>query len=99
MKLANLNIGSRLGLGFGVVLLLMAVLIGIGLQRLGKIGDLPLVALTRGQPAEKAAAQQIAALSTRGSTVTVPDAGQSILFNRPEAVIAAVMSVVDKQQP
>ena len=40
MKLANLNIGARLGLGFGAVLLLMAALIGVGLQRLWQIGDL-----------------------------------------------------------
>jgi methyl-accepting chemotaxis protein len=40
MKLANLKIGTRLGLGFGVVLLLMAALIGIGLQRLWQIGEL-----------------------------------------------------------
>ncbi|MTV38699.1 methyl-accepting chemotaxis protein [Duganella radicis] len=40
MKFSNLKIGARLGLGFGVVLLLMAVLIAIGLQRLGSIDNL-----------------------------------------------------------
>jgi methyl-accepting chemotaxis protein len=38
MNISNLKIGARLGLAFGAVLLLMAILIGIGLQRLSSIG-------------------------------------------------------------
>eukprot|EP01133_Synstelium_polycarpum_P009867 gene9867-11530_t len=40
MKLTDMKIGARLGAGFGVVLLLMAVLVGTGLFRLDKIGAL-----------------------------------------------------------
>ncbi|QKY08479.1 methyl-accepting chemotaxis protein [Janthinobacterium lividum] len=40
MKLTDMKIGVRLGAGFGVVLLLMAVLVGTGLFRLDKIGAL-----------------------------------------------------------
>ena len=40
MKLTDMKIGTRLGAGFGVVLLLMAVLVGTGLLRLDKIGAL-----------------------------------------------------------
>ncbi|WP_373991516.1 methyl-accepting chemotaxis protein [Duganella sp. BuS-21] len=40
MMLSNLKIGARLGIAFGAVLLLMAVLIATGLQRLGSIGSL-----------------------------------------------------------
>jgi pimeloyl-ACP methyl ester carboxylesterase len=62
-------------------------------------GDTPLVVLTREQPAQVAAAQQLAALSTRGNMVAVPDRGQSILSTRPEAIVSAVMGVLDTQQP
>ena len=40
MKLTDMKIGTRLGAGFGVVLLLMTVLVGTGLLRLDKIGGL-----------------------------------------------------------
>ncbi len=40
MKSTNMKIGARLGAGFGVVLLLMAVLVGTGMLRLEKIGGL-----------------------------------------------------------
>ena len=40
MKLTDMKIGVRLGAGFGVVLLLMAVLVLTGLLRLDKIGAL-----------------------------------------------------------
>lgn len=40
MKLTDMKIGVRPGAGFGVVLLLMAVLVGTGLFRLDKIGAL-----------------------------------------------------------
>ena len=40
MKLTDMKIGERLGAGFGVVLLLMAVLVLTGLLRLDKIGAL-----------------------------------------------------------
>jgi methyl-accepting chemotaxis protein len=40
MNFSNLKIGARLGLAFGAVLLLMAVLIATGLQRLGSISSL-----------------------------------------------------------
>jgi methyl-accepting chemotaxis protein len=40
MNISNLNIGARLGLAFGAVLILMAALIGIGLQRLSSIATL-----------------------------------------------------------
>jgi methyl-accepting chemotaxis protein len=37
MHISNLKIGSRLGLGFAVVLALMLVLVGIGINSMGKI--------------------------------------------------------------
>ncbi|WP_317203534.1 methyl-accepting chemotaxis protein [Janthinobacterium sp.] len=40
MNLSNLKIGTRLGLGFGTVLLLMAALIVVGMQHLSGIGAL-----------------------------------------------------------
>jgi methyl-accepting chemotaxis protein len=39
-EFSNLKIGARLGLAFGAVLLLMAMLIATGLQRLGSISSL-----------------------------------------------------------
>jgi methyl-accepting chemotaxis protein len=39
MNISNLKIGFRLALGFGAVLALMLVLIVVGLQRLGSIGE------------------------------------------------------------
>ncbi|CAN7439447.1 alpha/beta hydrolase [Pseudoduganella sp. LjRoot289] len=64
-------------------------------------GDVPLAVLARGLPAGAAAvqAQQLAALSTRSSSRALADAGQPVLFARPEAVLAAIMEVLDKQQP
>jgi pimeloyl-ACP methyl ester carboxylesterase len=59
-------------------------------------GDIPLMVLSR---ADSPFSQQLAALSTRGSSAAVQDAGQSILYTRPEAVVGAVMNVLDKQQP
>jgi pimeloyl-ACP methyl ester carboxylesterase len=63
-------------------------------------GDMPLAVLVRGLPADPAAAraQQLAALSARGSSRAVPDAGLPILFSQPEAVLAAIAEVLDKQQ-
>jgi methyl-accepting chemotaxis protein len=69
MKLANLNIGARLGLGFGMVLLLMAVLIGIGLQRLAQIGDLNGTMVD--QDWRKADAAAIIAATTRANSALV----------------------------
>ncbi|WP_256077493.1 methyl-accepting chemotaxis protein [Massilia sp. YIM B04103] len=40
MAMANLKIGTRLGIGFGAVFLLMIALILVGLQRLSSIGDM-----------------------------------------------------------
>jgi len=40
MNISNLRIGARLGMAFGAVLILMAILIGIGLQRLSSISAL-----------------------------------------------------------
>jgi methyl-accepting chemotaxis protein len=40
MNISNLKIGARLGVAFGAVLVLMAILIGIGLQRLSSIGTI-----------------------------------------------------------
>ncbi|CAM2142012.1 methyl-accepting chemotaxis protein I, serine sensor receptor [Pararobbsia alpina] len=40
MNAENMKIGTRLGLGFGLVMLLMVVLIGAGLSRFSRIGDM-----------------------------------------------------------
>jgi methyl-accepting chemotaxis protein len=40
MSLTDMKIGVRLGLGFGLVLLLLATLIAVGLVRLASIGDI-----------------------------------------------------------
>jgi methyl-accepting chemotaxis protein len=39
MNLSNLNIGTRLALGFGVVLILLMLVLGIGLINLSSIND------------------------------------------------------------
>ena len=39
MKLADLKIGTRLGIGFAVVLLFLSVIAGLGVWRLQKVGD------------------------------------------------------------
>ena len=39
MSLGNLKVGMRLGLGFGVVLMLMVLLAGLGLSHMAKIQD------------------------------------------------------------
>jgi pimeloyl-ACP methyl ester carboxylesterase len=64
-------------------------------------GDMPLAVLARGLPTDAATAraQQLAALSARGSSRALPDAGLPILFSQPEAVLAAITEVLDKQQP
>ncbi|KQV84764.1 chemotaxis protein [Massilia sp. Root351] len=69
MKLANLKIGARLGLGFGVVLLLMAALIGVGLQRLWQIGDLSTTMVD--QDWRKADAAATIAATTRANSALV----------------------------
>src|SRR6185295_13216964 len=40
MRIANLKIGTRLGLCFAIVFVLMAMLIAVGSQRLSNIGEL-----------------------------------------------------------
>ena len=69
MKIANLNIGARLGLGFGAVLLLMAVLVGIGLQRLAQIGDLNTMMVDMDW--QKADAAATVATTTRANSALV----------------------------
>jgi methyl-accepting chemotaxis protein len=69
MKLANLKIGARLGLGFGVVLLLMAALIGVGLQRLWQIGDLSATMVDKDW--RKADAAATIATTTRANSALV----------------------------
>ncbi|UUZ46857.1 hypothetical protein LP420_24205 [Massilia sp. B-10] len=39
MKIANLRIGARLGLGFAIVLVLLAASIGLGLRNMGLMHD------------------------------------------------------------
>jgi methyl-accepting chemotaxis protein len=69
MKLANLNIGTRLALGFGMVLLMMVVLIGLGLQRLGQIGELNAGMVN--QDWRKADAAALIAATTRANSALV----------------------------
>jgi pimeloyl-ACP methyl ester carboxylesterase len=74
-------------------------------------GDLPLVVLTAGtrplQPGEsaserannsaswKAGHEKLAARSTRGESIVVPNAGHFIHIEQPEAVVAAIRKVVE----
>ncbi|SFV14089.1 methyl-accepting chemotaxis protein [Pseudoduganella namucuonensis] len=69
MKLSNLNIGTRLGLGFGIVLLLMAALIGVGLQRLASIGSLSATMVDKDWA--KADAAAIISATTRANSALV----------------------------
>ncbi|MYN09712.1 methyl-accepting chemotaxis protein [Pseudoduganella aquatica] len=104
MKLANLNIGARLGLGFGMVLLLMAVLIGIGLQRLAQIGDLNATMVD--QDWRKADAAAIIAATTRANSALVLEmfiatdkAAEARILEQIDGnkkIISAELEVLDK---
>ncbi|MEC5215964.1 CHASE3 domain sensor protein [Actimicrobium sp. GrIS 1.19] len=38
MKFSNLNVGSRLAVGFGIVLILLIILAGVSIWRLQSVG-------------------------------------------------------------
>jgi len=89
MNISNLKIGARLALAFGAVLVLMAILIVIALQRLGSIGELNSVTIDKDWVKAEAAA-------TVGSTTRANSALTLELFITDDAArIAAIKSEMD----
>ncbi|MRW92823.1 HAMP domain-containing protein [Duganella sp. FT80W] len=92
MNLSNLKIGARLGLAFGAVLILMAILIGIGLQRLNSIGNLTGTVIDKDWIKAEAAA-------TVGSTTRANAALTLELFITSDAArIAAIRRDIDSNK-
>src|SRR5471032_1334028 len=82
MNISNLKIGVRLAVAFGAVLLLMAVLIGVGLQRLNSISRLNAVIIDKDWVKADAAA-------TVGSTTRANAALTLELFTTNDAARTA----------
>ena len=61
---------------------------------------MPLILLAAGKDAQAAprfeAQKQQAMISTRGSAELVPDSGHMMMFDRPDAIIAAIRTVADE---
>ena len=88
MNLSNVKIGTRLGLGFGAVLLLMATVIVIGIQHLGGIGALNDTIIDKDWSKADAAA-------TVGSTTRANSALVLELFIADAARSARIYSEID----
>jgi methyl-accepting chemotaxis protein len=104
MRIANLKIGTRLGLCFAVVFALMTMLIAVGSQRLADIGDLSATIIEKDWIKADAAAQ--VAATTRGNAalvlqlLLVTDAAQSAELRqqveRNKGIVADALGKLDK---
>ncbi|MDP2680048.1 MAG: methyl-accepting chemotaxis protein [Rhodoferax sp.] len=63
MKLGNLKIGTRLGIGFALVLMLLSVIAGLGVWRLQSVGDTSVEMTSKAMIKERLAAQWLKATS------------------------------------
>ncbi|WP_199553509.1 alpha/beta fold hydrolase [Sandaracinobacteroides hominis] len=72
---------------------------GLSQQQPGSL-TMPLILLAAGKDAQAAprfeAQKQQAMISTRGSAELVPDSGHMMMFDRPDAIIAAIRTVADE---
>jgi len=104
MRLANLKIGTRLGLCFAVVFVLMAILIVVGQQRLSSIGGLTDTII--GKDWVKARAASTVSSTTRANSAIVmellvnTDAAHATELKRQlesnKATISAALDTLDK---
>jgi len=104
MRIANLKIGTRLGLCFAIVFALMAMLIAVGSQRLSNIGDLSSTIIDKDWVKADAAATISA--TTRANAALVlqlllaTDAGQTAELRKEvdknKAIITDALTTLDK---
>jgi len=104
MRIANLKIGTRLGLCFAIVFVLMATLIAVGSQRLSHIGDLSSTIIDKDWVKADAAAtvsattRANAALVLQMLLVTDPakEAALRKEVDKNKAIITEALSTLDK---
>ena len=104
MRIANLKIGTRLGLCFAIVFALMAMLIGVGSQKLSSIGDLSSTIIDKDWVKADAAATITATTRANAALVLqlliVSDAAQAAdLRKQVEAnktIITEALATLDK---
>ncbi|MGW8391685.1 methyl-accepting chemotaxis protein [Pseudoduganella sp. HUAS MS19] len=104
MRIANLKIGTRLGLCFAIVFALMAMLIAVSSQRLSSIGDLSSTIIDKDWVKADAAATVTATTRANAALVLqlllVTDAAQSAELRKQveknKAAITDALSTLDK---
>ena len=104
MRIANLKIGTRLGLCFAIVFALMAVLIAVGSQRLASIGELSSTIVDKDWVKADAAATVSATTRANAALVLqlllVTDAAQSAELRKQveqnKAAITGALAMLDK---
>ena len=104
MRIANLKIGTRLGLCFAIVFALMALLIAVGSQRLSDIGELSSTIIDKDWVKADAAATISATTRANAALVLqlllVTDAAQAAELRKQveknKAIITDALSTLDK---
>jgi len=104
MRIANLKIGTRLGLCFAIVFALMAMLIAVGSQRLSSIGELSSTIIDKDWVKADAAATITATTRANAALVLqlllVTDAAQSAELRKQvdknKAAITDALATLDK---
>ena len=101
MTIRNLRIGARLGLGFGLVLALMALMILIGVARLHDIGDATHTMVERDLVRERIAAEWIGIIESNGArsaaVVKSNDPAVQDYFKKQMAAYSQRASEIQKQ--
>jgi methyl-accepting chemotaxis protein len=104
MRIANLKIGTRLGLSFAIVFALMTMLIAIGSQRLSSIGELSSTIIDKDWVKADAAATIAATTRANAALVLqlllVTDAAQAVELRKQvdvnKATISKALATLDK---
>ena len=104
MRIANLKIGTRLGLCFAIVFALMTMLIGVGSQRLSDIGELSSTIIDKDWVKADAAATIAATTRANAALVLqlliVTDAAQAAELRKQvetnKATISKALATLDK---
>jgi len=104
MRIANLKIGTRLGLCFAIVFALMAMLIAVGSQRLSSIGELSSTIIDKDWVKADAAATVAATTRANAALVLqlllVTDAAQSAELRKQvdknKSIITEALATLDK---